>query len=214
MSRVRQSPMRHGEDWPVLASDGADGAGELGAAAHAMPLFFVAWMTIGTVLALILVARGHDARTMIGLGLGLGPLMAIVASDTIRRKERWAAPLVLQPGDHLGGHVDVLIVVRGDPDDVVSIRPNLKAVVPVLGKLVLARPVAYEWADGSADERVVQDEHRALVEAADRLRVLGAELVLWPGPVDRAIERFRRRHRSGLVLVTMAGPGGGAVASG
>ncbi|MEZ5406580.1 MAG: hypothetical protein R2761_01055 [Acidimicrobiales bacterium] len=214
MPRVRQSSLRHDDDWPVLAGNEAEGASELGAAAHAMPLFFVAWMTIGTLLALVLVARGHDARTMIGLGLGLGPLMAVVASDTIRRRERRAAPLVLKPGDDLGGPVDVLIVVQGHPDGVVSVRPNLEAAVPSLGTLVLARPVAYEWADGSPDEPVVREEHRALVEAADRLGVFGAELVLWPGPVDVVVERFRRRHPSGLVLVTMADPGNGAATAG
>jgi len=206
--------VRHDDEWPVLTGDGADGATELGAAVHAMPLFFVAWMTIGTLLALVLVVRGHDARTMVGLGLGLGPLMAVVASDTIRRKERSAAPVVLRPGDDLGGPVDVLIVVAGYPDEVVSVRPDLEAVAPALGSLVLARPVPYEWADGGGDDPVSQGAHRALAEAADRLGVLGAELVLWPGPAERAIEQFRRRHRSGLVLVAMPSPGDGAPTSG
>lgn len=198
----------------MLAGDGAEGAGHLGAAVHAMPLFFLAWMTIGTLLALVLVARGHDTRTMIGLGLGLGPLMAVVAADTIRHRERRAVPLVLQPGDDLGGPVDVLVVLQGHPDEVLSVRPNLEAVLPSLGSLVLARPVAYEWADGSADEHVEREEHRILVEAADRLGIVGAELVLWPGPVDVVVERFRRRHPAGLVLVTIADPGNGVETSG
>ncbi len=214
MSRVRQSSSRQGEDWPVLASDGAEGASEMGAAVHAMPLFFVAWMTVGTVLALVLVARGHDARTMIGLGLGLGPLMAVVASDTIRRRERWAEPLVLEPGDDLGGPLDVLIVVPGDPGEVVSVRPDLEAVVSALGTLVLARPVAYEWAECGTDEPVVREGHRVLREAADRLGVFGAQLALCPGPVDVVVARFRRRHPAGLVLVVATGPGDGAESSG
>jgi len=170
--------------------------------------------TVGLLLALVLVRRGHDTRTMLALGVGLGPLMAVVASDAIKRRDPNSPALLLEPGIHHGGQLDVLVLVQGEPADVQPIRANLEAVRARLGLLTVARAVAYEWTEGDLDNEVVTAGRRALADAADRLPVRGAELSLWPGPVDVVAERFRSRHIGGLVLVATAEPRVGRAVSG
>jgi len=206
-------PFRHAETWPVLAADG-DTAGGLASSPFAVPLFFFGWATVGLLLALVLVRRGHDTRTMLALGVGLGPLMAVVASDAIKRRDPNSPALLLEPGIHHGGQLDVLVLVQGEPADVQPIRANLEAVRARLGLLTVARAVAYEWTEGDLDNEVVTAGRRALADAADRLPVRGAELSLWPGPVDVVAERFRSRHIGGLVLVATAEPRVGRAVSG
>jgi len=107
-----------------------------------------------------------------------------------------------------------LVLVQGEPADVQPIRANLEAVRARLGLLTVARAVAYEWTEGDLDNEVVTAGRRALADAADRLPVRGAELSLWPGPVDVVAERFRSRHIGGLVLVAAAEPRVGPAVSG
>lgn len=179
-----------------------------------MPGFFIGWVTVGVAMALVLVIRGHDARITVALGVGLGPLMAIVMSDTIRRREPTASPLVFEPGVDRGGPLDVMVLVQGDPEDVRSVLPTLEAVRSELGVPTLARAGAYEWVEGDRDNDVVTARPSALVDAADRLPVAGAELALWPGPVGVAVERFRRLHQRALVLLEIAEPSVGTAVSG
>lgn len=189
----------------VLSVEGQEAAGGLASSPWAMPGFFAGWIGIGLSLALLLVRRGHDTRTMIALGIGLGPLMALVASETIRRRESSATALTLQHGIDRGGLLDVLVLVQdGDCDvDVEGLVPTIESVRGELGLLTLARAVPYEWLEGDLDNEVVRAGERALVDAEARLAVRGAELALLPGRVDRAVERFGRRRRRRLVLTAL-----------
>lgn len=188
------------ETWSALAADGQEAAGGLAASPWSMPGFFAGWIGVGVVLALILVRRGHDARTMVAIGAGLGPLMALVASETIRRREIAARALILQPGIDHGGPLDVLVLVPDERVAVEELRPTIESVRGELGVATVGRAVAYEWVEGDLDNDVVSAGERELREAATRLAAPGAELALLPGRIDTVVERFERRERRTLVL--------------
>ena len=181
--------------------EAVDAGTTLVGSALAMPTFFVLWMGIGLATALVLTARGHEARPMIGLGLGLGPLMWVVASAE-RRRAASAELLVVRPGTDHGGPVDVLVLVlvEDDPGAVRALLPNLEAVTPSLGTLTLGRAVAPEALEGEAVTATVRSADEVLAEAASVLAVGDAELAIWPGNADTAARRFRERDRPTLVL--------------
>lgn len=85
---------------------------------------------------------------------------------------------------------------------------------PDLGKLTVARAAAYERVEGDGEIEVAASDRSALADAAEALPVFGAELALWPGPVEAVTERFRRRHPRGLVLAATAEPNAGTAISG
>lgn len=187
----------------ALAVDGPD-AGGLAASWWSMPGFFAGWIVLGVVLALVLVRRGHDARTMVALGAGLGPLMALVVSDSIRRRDREAQALVIQSGVDHGGPLDVLVLAHDSGSAVEDLATTIESVRDELGLLTVGRTVAYEWVEGDLDNEVVRSGESELRDAAIRLAAVDAELVLLPGRIDRAVERFEDRGRRTLVL--LAGP--------
>lgn len=197
---------RQYENWSSMASESQEVGGGLASSPYAMPAFFISWIAVGVLIAVVLAARGHDARTMITLGVGLGPLMALIASDSVRRRESATTALVLESGFDHGGPLDVLVLVPGDPRDVRSVVPTLNSVRDDLGMLTLARAVAYEWVEGDANNAAVATGRSNLVEAAAALPVSGAELVLAPGNLNAIVECFRRVHPHGLVLVATAEP--------
>lgn len=177
------------ESWLVLGAETHESGHNLAASPLAVPAFFAGWLLVGVLVAWWLVRRGHDTRTMLALGACLGPLMGLVASDTVRRRERIARPLMLaSPVDH-GGPLDVLVLVQGRPDEVRSVGPTLEAVAPDLGTVMVARAVAYEWLEGDIDNDVVRTSEDDLVAAVGLLPVMGAGVALWPGPVDRVTAR-------------------------
>lgn len=194
----------------VLAADGQDVAGGLASSPLAMPAFFLGWIAVGVSVALVLARRGHDCRTMVALGVGLGPLMFVVASDAVRRREREARPLVLSPGVDHGGDLDILVLIQHSPEHVRSLAPTLSAVESEVGTLTLARAVEYEWLDDApedhADNEVVASASSALVTARDLVPISSPALVVFPGTVEAAARRFAaRRHRT-LILVAIDDP--------
>lgn len=155
---------------------------------------------MGVLTALVLVRRGHDRKMMVALGVGLGPLMLLVASDTVRRREGEARPLVIEPGADHGGGLDVLVLVQGRPDDVRSVLPSVAALRSELRTLTLARAVAYEWLEEDLDNEVVMAASSALLAARDMLPIGGAELALHPGTPKAVADRFDAQHGRTLVL--------------
>lgn len=197
------------DGWWLLAAEGQESTG-LASAPLAMPGFFVGWVVMGVLVALRLARSGHDRRTMVAVGAGLGPLMVLLASDIVRRREREAAPLVLERGVDHGGDLDVLVLVQGRPGDVRSVLPTLEAVRPDLGTLTLARAVAYEWTEGDLDDEAVSAAFSALLEAAGLLSIGGVGLALHPGPPAAVAERLEAQQQRTLVLFALgestAGP--------
>jgi hypothetical protein len=168
----------------VLGADGKEIAGGLASSPLAMPAFFLGWIGIGVLVGLGLARRGHDRRAMTALGAGLGPLMFVVASDAVRRRERETRPLVLSPGVDHGGDLDILVLVENGPEDVRAVASTLGAVESEIGTLTLARTVGYEWLEYEADNEVVASASDALLR-------------LW------AARWFTARPRRTLVLVAV-----------
>jgi hypothetical protein len=172
----------------------------------AMPAFFAGWMAFGLVIAAILIRRGHDTRSMIAMGAGLGPLMLIVANDTIQHREAATAPVVVSAGVDRGGPIDVLVLIQGDPRDVSTVLPSLSAIGSDLGQLILGRIVDYEWLEGDLDNDAVVAASDALARAAAQLPFGEVEQAILPGTVATARTRFQQQHRHPLVLSAHASP--------
>lgn len=137
---------------------------------------------------------------MSALGLGLGPLMFVVAFDSVRHGDKAAQPLVLEAGVERGGRLDVLVLVQGPGERVLEILPSLRPIQGDLRSLTLARAVAYEWIDGDLDNPVGAEAETALRLAAELTTVPGAALVLLPGTPSAAASRFVREREHALVL--------------
>lgn len=192
------------DGWSVLGADGEGLAGGLASSPLAMPAFFLGWIGIGVLVGLGLARRGHDRRTMAALGVGLGPLMFVVASDAVRRREREARPFVLSPGLDHGGTLDVLVLIEDSPDHVRSVTPTLSAVESEIGTLTIAQTVEYEWLeDGQddADNDVVASASAALLAARNLVPISSPALVVFPGTAEATARRFAARPRRTLVLV-------------
>lgn len=177
---------------------------ELAGGFVASPLSFLGftagWVGTGLVVAWFLARRGHDRRTMGGLGVGLGPLMIAVAIDTVRHRERTVHPLVVEQGAHRQGALNVLVVVDGGAEAAADLAPALASMHTDLGDVTLVRCVGYEWIEHDIDNQVVAHATAILHQAAELLPVDEPSLVLLPGPPGAAIERFTRQQECGLVL--------------
>lgn len=195
-----------GADLAVATDAAPDVGGPATTSALAMPAFFAGWIGVGVVLALLLARRGHDRRLMLALGIGLGPLMGIIAVDALRRRERSTPRLVLAPGTAQGGDLDVLVLVEGGPDAVAALAPTLQAIAPELGTVTLARVVDHEWLEDDEPNAVVEEAKEALATAGDLLPVDPALIVL-PGTAEEATRTFRDRPGPSLVLVAVDGTG-------
>lgn len=191
------------EGWSVLAAEGQDIGGGLAASPLAMPAFFSGWVALGVLVAVALARRGHDRKTMLALGVGLGPLMLVVASDVLRRREREARPLLLAPGVDHGGGLDILVLLQDRPEHVRSVVPTLDAVKTDVGRLTLVRAVDFEWLEDDLDNEAVDSATADLVVARDLVPISSPALVVCPGTAKRAAQRFAPRGRRTLVLVAI-----------
>jgi hypothetical protein len=201
------------ESWWLLAVEGQESS-PLAPAPLAVPGFFAGWIALGVIVALRLARRGHDRRTMMAVGAGLGPLMVLLASDIVRWREREASPLVLEPGVDHGGDLDVLVLVQDRPEDVRSVLPTLEAVVPDLARLTVARVVDFEWLEGDLDNEVVAAASSALFEATALLPIEGAGRVLHPGTLATVADRFTAQPDRTLVLFAIGESAAGPAAPG
>jgi hypothetical protein len=191
------------DGWWVLGAEAEEIAGGLAASPLAAPAFFLGWIGIGVLVGLGLARRGHHRRTMAALGVGLGPLMFVVASDAVKRRERETRPLVLSPGVDHGGELDILVHIQHSPEHIRSVAPTLRAVESDIGTLTLARTVGYEWLEDDADNDVVASASSALLMARDLVPIRSPALVVFPGTVDATVRRFAARSRRTLLLVAI-----------
>ncbi len=182
------------------ASEASSG---LASSPMAMPVFFLAWIAIGLGLAEPLARRGHDRKIMVALGIGLGPLMIVVAVEAVTRREGEARPRLLAPGLDHGGHLDVLALIQGHPEDVRSLIPTLNAVKSVLATLTLARAVPCEWVEDPSDNEVIAQAMSALVAARELVPISNPALCVFPGTPEAVARRFSARSRPTLVLIAI-----------
>ncbi len=187
------------ERWTLLAVDGQEAGAALAAAPIAMPGFFAGWILAGVLVGLWLTRRGHDRRLMVSLGAGLGPLMVIVASDMVRRRDLIAQPIVVDRGVNRGGGLDILVLICGRPDDVQSVAPTLQSVRNDIGTLVLAQTVPYESMNDPHDDTITTAS-ASLIAAREFLPYGGAQLELHPGTPAIVARRFAARHDRTIVL--------------
>ena len=187
----------------MASSEAAEVGTGLASSPMAMPAFFLGWIAIGISIAHGLVRRGHDRRLMVALGIGLGPLMIVVAVDTVTRRERDARPRLLAPGFDHGGRLDVLALIQGHPDQVRSLLPTLDAAKSVLGMLTLGRAVPYEWVEDESDNEVMAQATSDLVAARELVPITSPALVVFPGTPEAAAQRFSARSRPTLVLIAI-----------
>jgi len=199
----------HQDDLVVLLASAELHAPTLGLAASPLSIvgFFAGWVLVGLLLARGLIRRGHHRPTMLALGVGLGPLLAVVSADGHRRRVEDAAPRLLRPGHDHGGPLHVLVLVPGAPAAASDLGPTVAAVAPDLGTLCVGRVVAYEELGGATPESETVQHAAAVVAAAAVLPDLGASLALWPGTTDEVAARFREAHAHSLVLVAADLPG-------
>jgi hypothetical protein len=187
----------------VLTAESQEVGGGLAASPYALCAFFLGWVAIGAYAAYGLVRRGHDRGTMVALGAGLGPLMLIVMSRALVRREAEARPLVLAPGVDHGGDLDIMVLVQDQPEHVESVMATVDAMASEIGTLTLARAVDYEWLGDDLDNNAVARATQALYEARDLVPARGAGLVVHPGTVEAAARRFATRPHRTLVLVAV-----------
>lgn len=187
-------------EWFLLAADRQEASGALADSPSSMPAFFVGWIGVGVLIGAALGRRGHDRRLMIALGVGLGPLMAIVASRAVNTR-RAARQLVLAPGSDHGGDLDVLLLIQGAPESVRSVVPTLTAVAAEMRVLILARVVPHEWLEEDGSEEIGAATS-VLVAARELAPIRLASLLLLPGMPAHAA-RCSGTHR-GRTLVLHA----------
>lgn len=186
------------ESWFSVAADGQGASAGLASEPWSMPAFFLGWIGFGVLIGLALGRRGHDRRLMVAMGAGLGPLMAVVASNAVTRR-RAASPLVLSPGGDHGGDLDILVLITDRADGVRSVVPTLIAVASEVRVLTLARAVPYEWLEGD-DNEVVEAASSVLVEARELVPIHRPALVVFPGRADDAVQRFVAAGERTLIL--------------
>ncbi len=190
----------HINGWWVGTAQAAEVGPALASSPLAILAFFLGWIAIGVGVARPMVRRGHDRKIMTALGIGLGPLMIVVAVEAVTRREREARPLLLASGFDQGGDLDVLVLVPGDPDQIRSLVPTLTVVKSELGTLTLARAVPYEWVDDHSDNEVIVQASSALVAAREFVPITGPALAVFPGTPRGVAQRFSARWRRTLVL--------------
>lgn len=196
----------HADGVSSIAVDGQEAATGLAGSPLAIQGFFLGWITIGIISALWLAPRGHDRRILAALGVGLGPLMVFAVANMVRNTDREARPVVLRPGDHHGGPLDVMVIV-GDPNAITTLTPSLDAVRDDVGQFILGRTVPFEWAHDDLDNDVIEDAFQRLM-AADRLLPLrGAQLEVHPGTPAAAARRFcSQRPNQSIVFYAIEEP--------
>lgn len=186
------------EGWFVPAAGGQAAGGAPASSPWSVPAFFVGWTGVGVLLAVALGRRWHDRRLMIALGVGLGPLMTIVASPAVNTR-RAARPPALAPGFDHGGDLDVLVLIQEAPESVRTVVPTFTAVAAEMRVLTLARVVTYEWLEEEGNEEI-DAATWVLVAARQLVPIRLASLVLLPGTPALAARRFPEHRGRTLVL--------------
>jgi hypothetical protein len=107
----------------------------------------VAWMAAGLLIAFFMHRRGHGFRPLAALGVVLGPVLATLAFDAARHRDRAARPFVVRRGESAGGPVDVLVAIEGRAEGATAALPLLHVLGNRIGRITVARAIDYEDLD-------------------------------------------------------------------
>lgn len=180
----------------VLAVEAAG----LRTSALGVALAAIAWVATGILTAHWMRRRGHEFVTIATLGVAFGPLLVPLAR-ALRRRADEAPSRAVAPGIRGPGPLDVLVALHGPGDAVAALRPFLRLLLPLLGRVTVARAVDYEaalrddWDDAKRLAALEVDVAAALLED-----LCQPETVLVPGPPGLAHVQHARRVGYDLVL--------------
>ena len=169
---------------PTLATVLAVSAAEAWLAVGAL-----AWVSAGVAAAATLARRGHHLRSLLGLGLVLGPLFVPLAVEFVRRREPACRPIALDPPAAAGAGRHAIVAVLGAPESVVDALPIL-ASFGTMSALTLATTIDYESAGRGATDEVRTAAERRVTAAAAFLTDVVPSRVLVPGPPAAALARL------------------------
>ena len=162
---------------------------------------FIAWSALGVATAAYMARHGHDFLLFAVIGVAYGPLTAVVAWASDRNRQ--TRTTFFAPGEdwHPDGWIDVLVGLDGSDGAVDAAAELLKRFGPAIRHVQLAGVVDHEVGDvPAAFDR--DDELRAhLREAAHRVGVPEADLVLLTGEADRALADHAAAHGIDLIVV-------------
>lgn len=169
-------------------------------------LFVATWMTVGAAAVLALRRRGHDLRSLLGLGLVLGPLFVPLAVEFVRRREPATAPITVAAGDDERHGRRAYVLVLGDPQRAADALPVLRRMDDV-GNVTVVGLIDFESA-----QRATWDEAKAVTserlhQAALALREFTPGRALAPGRLDTAMASLPLTSDDVVVVVGDAATG-------
>ncbi len=180
---------------------------EVGLAAHPewVLAIWCAWAGIGALVAAGQSKRGHDVRSLMALGLVLGPLLHAYGRTALASIEGESEPVVVR---HRSADLDgspVLVVADQDPDAAVDALPALRLVAsdsPVTVVMLVRHDVVRDR--GGHDRAMAV---RRIETAGLFLHEFDPELVLVPGGGPDAIDDHASRIGASAVIVVGSGIG-------
>lgn len=187
---------------PAGEAVGPDGVGPvaevglLGPAPLIGIAFFVLWVTIGLLTAVVLSRWGHDLRSTGALGLVFGPLFIPLAVH-LRRGQSEMEPVLVAPG-RAGPGLDVLVSLQCPPAGAASVLPVLHLLGNRLGRLTLVRVLDFE---SMRDERERAQAELELSCAALFLAEYEPSLLLLAGHPRRALQDYAAHAGPDAVFV-------------
>ncbi len=167
-------------------------------------LLFAAWSASGMLVAYALTRRGHDLRTMGGLGVALGPFLLALASgsDHLRRPD--PEPIVIDPGERRAG-LRVMIGVGVSSEAVADVEPLLRRLdltADAVGGVDLVARISLDEA-ANPDSWSASASARAVQGASAFMADFRPGLILVPGPSRSALGSYAAQ--AGYDLVVMSG---------
>ena len=159
----------------------------------------LAWIVLGAATAVLMVRRGHDVATWVGLAFVLGPVAPLIAIRSIG-DERRAPRLVLSPGTDGHGFVDIVAGIDGSAEALAALQAAVDLHGENIGRLVLATVVPF-------DSEHDPGRRLALVSAAQIVAMLQSTTIELQGEPATALEMFAADEGLDMIVVGARGRG-------
>jgi hypothetical protein len=161
------------------------------------------WIGTGVGAAVLLGRRGHDLRSVVGLGAALGPLFVPLALDHVRHRDPGTSPQALG-GSALQRGPRTVVLLTGPAEQVADALPVLERLHDV-GQLTLATPVGYSTLRAPSDDPTRRAAETLLLDASVLLFEHDPTLVLAPGTLFDAVDRLVETDQDIVLIVGEAG---------
>lgn len=175
----------------------------------ALLLAFLAWVSFGPVLAVLMGRRGHSPWTWGILGIFLGPLAVPVALDAHRRRRQAIlAASAAASGPERPGPLSVLAGIDGSDEARVAVSRAVDLLGGRIGRLTLVTVIDYDTAEGPwrfADAEAAA--RRWMAEARTVVPHIEPEEYIVVGEPAQALERMASEGRYQLLVVGSRGRG-------